>query len=93
MPVETIAKEQVSQLSFSREDVLLREEDRKARYHMLTKALMLGNNYHSKVRITFHTKEGPRLVITTVWQLSPHYVTLKSGVNIPIHSISEIGLE
>ena len=45
--------------------------------------MILGNTYHSKVRIIFETIEGLCQVETTIWATTEHYVLLKAGFTCP----------
>ena len=85
-----IEKEDVPSLSFPKTEVLFSEEKITARNDMLQRAHRLGNSYKGKVRIQFVSSSGPREVYTTVWDVSKGYIRLKSGAQIPIHSITEI---
>jgi hypothetical protein len=68
-------------------DVLLTEPERKYRNRMLYMAMILGNGYKSKVKITFQSIDGPRAVETTVWATTEATVMLKGGVSLPVVSI------
>lgn len=54
------------------------------------RAVRLGNGAKSKVKILFQTKEGIRLVNTTVWAATEDYILLKGGKAIPIDAILDI---
>lgn len=83
-----VLKEQIPGLiSLNANDVLLTENDKKHRNRMLYLAMILGNGYKSKVKITFDTIDGPRRVETTVWATTERNVMLKGGVTIPVQSI------
>lgn len=56
----------------------------------LRDAQRLGNEFKSKVSISFQTEDGPKRVETTVWSLTENYVQLKSGVLIPLASIISV---
>jgi hypothetical protein len=65
---QLVPKEQLPGLiSLNPIDVLLTDPERKYRNRMLYMAMILGNGYKSKVKITFHSIDGPRTVETTVW--------------------------
>ncbi|MCC9136246.1 hypothetical protein ACFSKU_01305 [Pontibacter silvestris] len=63
--IPLIEKEQISQLHFSREDVLQDEAARKKRLWDLNRANSLGNAYHGKVEITFQTSDGKKKRVDT----------------------------
>lgn len=86
-----IAKELIPHLHFDRTiEVLESKMDRRARNRMLYFAMILGNNYKSKVRITFESAEGIREVDTTVWMATEETVMLKGGVSIPVGCILKV---
>jgi hypothetical protein len=86
-----VPKEQVPGIvSLIPTDVLLTEADRKYRDRMLYMAMILGNGYKSKVKITFQSIDGPRAVETTVWATTEASVILKGGISIPIVSIYSV---
>lgn len=85
---QVIAKEQVpGMITLNPADVLQTEVERKHRNRMLYLAMILGNGYKSKVKITFESLDGPRQVETTVWATTEKNVMLKSGITIPVNSI------
>lgn len=91
MPATTIAKEQIpGVVSLNPTDVLSNEPDKKHRNRMLYLAMILGNGYKSKVKITFESIDGPRKVETTVWATTEKNVMLKGGVTLPVHSIYSV---
>jgi hypothetical protein len=91
--IELIAKEQVPQFKFLSGDVLHTETDKKERFRLLEQAMILGNSYRGKVRIVFETTDGTKSVETTIWHASEDLISLKGGINIPIHSIYEVKLD
>lgn len=87
-----IAKEEVKHLHFVKYEVLKDEFRKKERMNGLLKAMILGNAYHGKIKLTFETAEGIKHVETTVWATTDKEVTLKSGTVIPIHCIHDVGI-
>ncbi|MBI3509262.1 MAG: hypothetical protein HY064_01260 [Bacteroidetes bacterium] len=85
-----IQKEQVSELRFPSSEVLTSTDEIIRRKNELSRALVLGNVDHSKVRILFVDTEGPKMVETTIWAVTELRVVLKSGMVIPINRITEI---
>lgn len=85
-----IDKELIPSLHIKNQDILLSKADRRNRYRSLYLAMLLGNNYKSKVKITFITDDGPREVETTVWMTTDENVMLKAGVTIPIGAIISV---
>lgn len=90
--IPLIPKEEVSKYKFVPHDVLTTDEERKERFSKLQKAMLLGNGYKAKVKITFETNEGHRKIETTVWEASEDQVMIKSDMMIPIHAIVDVEL-
>lgn len=90
IPTELIQKENINLYKFVHDDVLAMDDEKKIRRAQLEKAMLLGNGYKGKVKITFETVEGRKVVETTVWQTGNENVVLKGGVNIPIRCILDI---
>lgn len=90
--IPLIPKEEVTTLKFVSYDVLKTEEERKERFQKLEKAMLLGNGYKAKVKITFETSEGARKIETTVWEASDDQLMIKSDVMIPIHAVLDVEL-
>lgn len=62
-------------------------------YHLhrqVNRAVLLGNGAKSKVKIVFQTKEGIRMVNTTVWAATEDFILLKGGKAIPMDAILDI---
>lgn len=89
--IELIEKEQIPGLNFSKEEVLATTEERNLRLNELFRSQTLGNLHQTKVRLTF-SAENEQLyqVYTTIWAVGNSFVSLKSGINIPIHSILKV---
>ncbi|WP_028980261.1 hypothetical protein [Sporocytophaga myxococcoides] len=89
--LETIAKEKLSEIHFTKDDVLSDPAKKRLRNIYLKKAELLGNAYKGKVKMFFKTLEGNVLCVeTTIWEANEEYITLKGGINIPTKSILEI---
>lgn len=83
-----VLKEQLPGIiSLNTADVLKTEQEKKYRARMLYMAMILGNGYKSKVKITFESIDGPRKVDTTVWATTDTSVLLKGGISLPVRSI------
>jgi len=86
----TLAKEEIANLHFKREEVLNSLDAIAQRREDLEKAMRIGNNDHGKVKIVFETTTGLFQVDTTVWSVTQNNVMLKSSAIIPIHCIHQI---
>lgn len=85
-----VAKENISQLTFPKSDVLIDETERKERQKRVERAMTLGNTRKSKVRIVFEDIEGVKTVETTIWGVTDNNIILKKTTIIPIRRIHEI---
>ncbi|MCB0401574.1 MAG: hypothetical protein KDD41_05785 [Flavobacteriales bacterium] len=84
------AKENISELKFPKNDVLLNESDRIERQKRVSRAMTLGNTSKSKVKIVFEDAEGIKTVETTIWGVTDNNVILKRTTIIPINRIHQI---
>lgn len=90
--ISSIGKEEIKQIQFVTEEVLVSDDQKVNRRSELQKAMMLGNSEKSKSKIVFATNEGLRKVETTVWAVDDIEVVLKAGIFIPIHAICHVAL-
>lgn len=89
--VELIEKEEISNVSFSKRELITDPEERKNRLADLYRSQTLGNLLHTKVKLTFQSAdERVFQVHTTVWAVGSDFVSLKGGVYIPIGSILKV---
>ncbi|MGY6521557.1 MAG: hypothetical protein ACXIUD_07505 [Mongoliitalea sp.] len=89
--IENIEKELITQLRFSKSEVLESAEAIKKREFDLNRALALGNLLKNKVDITFQDADQRTYrVHTTIWAVGSDFVCLKADICIPIKSILEI---
>lgn len=85
---EMIEKETIPSLRFSSVDVLTDPAEIKRRRYDAERAASLGNNYHGKLDIYLQTADGAiKRVYTTVWAMHQEYLTLKSGITLPLHAV------
>ncbi len=89
-----IDKESITEHRFIRYEALARYQDKGDRIRhrriKLEEAVRIGKNFGSKIRITFETEKGTFQVETTVWAATDKYVTLKSGIVLPVSAITEV---
>ena len=79
-----IQKEAISQLQFSKTEVLTDAMSKQTRSNALNRALQLGNLLKNKVNIYFKDVEDNLMrVNTTIWGLTTDAVILKQGIIIP----------
>jgi hypothetical protein len=89
--IELIEKEQIPSLNFSKKEVLATSEERTIRLNELFRSQTLGNLHQSKVKLTFEAEnEQLYQVDTTIWAVGNSFVSLKAGINIPIHCILKV---
>ncbi len=90
-PIMLVPKEHLPGIiSLNPIDVLETDQERKYRARMLYMAMILGNGYKSKVKITFESIDGPRKVETTVWATTDKSVMLKGGISLPVSTIFSV---
>lgn len=85
-----VQKEEIKDLHFPKESVLLDNEHRDQLKRKIKRALALGNNEHVKCRILFKDNEGLKVVDTTVWAFGEDHVVLKSNTTVPMRRILDI---
>lgn len=86
--IETIEKELIPTLHFAAEDVLTDPIAIKRRRFDAERASTLGNAYHGKLDIYFQTADGhTKRVYTTIWAAHEEYLTLKSGIALPLRAV------
>ena len=90
--ISPVQKEEVNQLHFPNEDVLLNAEAIEVRRVALERAVVLGNTYKGKTKIVFEDSEGVKQIETHIWGLTDKRVILKQGIVIPINRIHEVKL-
>lgn len=89
--IQSIEKENIGNLKFSKREVLMDPNEIQQRRLDLYRAQALGNLLQSKVNITFETSdETIYQVSTTVWAVGQDFITLKGGIHIPISSVVEV---
>lgn len=86
--IETVEKEELVNLHYPHHDVLSEPAERVRRRHDAERAATLGNAHHGKLDIYFQTAEGEtKRVQTTVWAADGDYLTLKSGISLPLRAV------
>lgn len=90
--IAPVQKEDVHQLLFPNEEVLVGAEAIEQRRIALERAVVLGNTYKGKTKIVFEDSESIKQIETHIWGLTDKRVILKQGIVIPIHRIHEVKL-
>jgi len=86
-----IPKEQLADIRFAREEVLPHVDEIKLREMDLTRALILGNLEHQKVKLFICDEELNFLLVeTTIWAVTDSRVCLKGGLNVPKQAIVQV---
>jgi predicted DNA-binding helix-hairpin-helix protein len=88
--IQSIEKEQIKFLTFSKSEVLRKKNDQLNRFLDLKRALALGNLERGKVKITFVDDTGLKMVETTIWALTDESVVLKKSTIIPLQRILKV---
>lgn len=91
--IQKIEKEQLKECSFRKTVYQPTDHDLRERNRRLYLAMLMGNNFQSKVKIVFNTLEGYKEVFTTVWATTEKFILLKGGNFIPIEAISHVELD
>ena len=85
-----VAKEDVSDLRFPKEEVFENLEQQNELKAKIDKALKLGNALKGKVKILFEDAEGLKVVETTIWGVTDKNILLKKTTIIPTRRIHDI---
>lgn len=86
-------KLKLTDLSFSKKDVLNDRTEKFIRNFELNRALRLGNTYKHSVHIYFINALGEQMETEgTIWAVTEKYIMLKGGNTIPIRAISKVDL-
>ena len=85
-----VDKETIAELLFPAIEVLITIEEITQRKLDAERATLLGNNEHSKVKITFEDNMNVKQTETTIWGTTDKRIILKGGMVIPLHRIHEI---
>jgi len=88
--IKEIDKDLIPNLSFPKEEVLTSKEAKKNRRSCLKRAAVLGNIYHTKMKIIFKDSVGLKKVNTTIWAQTEKYIVLKSSKLIPLNRILDV---
>ena len=93
MSNQSIPKEQIPFLLWSKDEVLHNPDQQKSRKDQLQKAQQHNRMFYSKAKIVFESTEGIKEVSANIWEVTDNHVMLKGGINIPVKSILEVLLE
>ncbi|MCS6934020.1 MAG: hypothetical protein NZM35_02570 [Chitinophagales bacterium] len=91
--VKKIEKEQLKDCDFRKPVYHFTDYELRERNRRLFLAMLLGNNFQSKVKIVFNTVDGYREVFTTVWATTEKFILLKGGNYIPIDAIAYVSID
>lgn len=88
--ITSIRKDQIKNLIFPNDEVLLKRKDQIDRFLDVTKALTLGIKDQGKVKIVFVDSEGVKSVISPIWGITDKEIILKQSLFIPLKRILSI---
>ncbi|MFN8286836.1 MAG: hypothetical protein U0V74_08805 [Chitinophagales bacterium] len=91
--VKKIEKEQLKECQFKKPVYHFTDYELRERNRRLYLAMLMGNNFHSKVRVIFNTVEGYKEVFTTIWATTEKFILLKGGNFIPLEAIAYVELD
>jgi|GEM_PF-114189 len=83
-------KNKISELHFPKGEVLLSKNAILQRKKDIERAILLGNNYKTKVKIVFEDEVGVKQIRTTIWGVTDKSILLNKALVIPTHRIHEI---
>jgi len=90
MQAQVIQKENISDLNFMKNEILVCPEMKSERFRLLKQGEVLGNNYKHKLKILFHSAEGKWIVMTAIWFVTEAHIQLKGGVIIPVRAVEDV---
>ncbi len=87
--VETIDREQLTELEYVHDDVLAHDPDQQKRRRAdAERAVLLTNTNHTKTTIFFRTADGhTKRVRAMVLTAHANYLTLKGDINLPLRAV------
>jgi len=87
--VETIDREQLTNLEFIHDDVLAHDQTQQLRRRAdADRAVLLTNANQTKTTIFFRTSDGhTKRVRAMVLTAHAQYLTLKGGINLPLRAV------
>lgn len=89
--ITVLPKEALSEIKFTKDDVLDTEAQKRLRSIYLKKAEALGNTYKGKVKMFFKTADDEIMAVeTTIWYVNENHISLKGGINIPTKAVVAI---
>ena len=91
--IQKISREQLKECAFVKPVYNNTEYELRERNRRLYLAMLMGNNFESKVKIVFNTLEGYCEIFTTVWATTEKFILLKGGNYIPLEAIAHVELE
>jgi hypothetical protein len=92
-PIQKIEREQLKECAFKKPIYKSTDLELSERNKRLYLAMLMGNNFQSKVKIVFNTLEGYKEILTTVWATTEKFILLKGGNHIPLEAIAFVELE
>lgn len=88
-----VEKEELKTCSFEKPDIALTDAELAERNRRLYLAMLMGNNYESKVKLVFNTNTGGCEIVTVIWATTEKYVLLKGGNSIPLEAIAKVEMD
>jgi hypothetical protein len=85
-----ISKEQIPDMTFAGQEVLLSPQKIKDRANKLQKAAEHGKFFYKKTTIVFETSDGIKTVFANIWETTDHHIVFTGGITIPVRCIHEV---
>lgn len=91
--VKRIEKEQLKDCAFAKPVYHFTDFELRERNRRIYLAMLMGNNFQSKVKIVFNTLEGYKEIFTTVWATTEKFILLSGGTPIPLEAIAYVEMD
>ncbi len=91
--IRKVDKDQLKECAFKNLAGMHTEYELAERNRRLYLAMLMGNNFESKVKITFNTLDGYCEVNSVIWATTEKYVLLKGGSCIPLEAIVTVDMD
>ena len=89
-PPSVIEKELIPDLKFNVSEVLKSQIEVMKRMLDLDRAVVLGNNYHLKVKLIFEDEDGYKQVNATILAVTDKHVIFRSCITIPTNRVHKV---
>jgi len=85
-----ITRDQLPQMLFVKEEVLLSQEKIKDRAEKILKAAQRGKFFNQKSTVIFETEKGARIIHASIWEATDRNILFMDGIALPVCCIREV---